>query len=75
MKTQPVKATVIFTIKASGRDNAWVKTILNHKLDKTYFLKLSPLPVSSQAWLANQYYRLHSHLISPNKLSINAEGR
>jgi hypothetical protein len=56
-------------------DSAWVKTILNHKIDKTYFLKLSLLPVSSQAWLANQYYRLHSHLISPNKLSINAEGR
>lgn len=50
-------------------------TTSNHKLDKTYFLKLSLLPVSSQAWLANQYYGLHSHLISPNKLSINAEGR
>ncbi|MCO6521613.1 MAG: hypothetical protein J6571_00270 [Snodgrassella sp.] len=75
MTNKPVKATVIFTIKALGIDSTWVKTILNHKLDKTYFLKLSLLPVSSQAWLANQYYRLHSHLISPNKLSINAEGR
>jgi hypothetical protein len=59
----------------SVSDSAWVKTISNHKFDKTYFLKLSPLPVSSHAWLANQYYRLHSNLISPNKLSINAEGR
>lgn len=56
-------------------DRTCVKTISNHKFDKTYFLKLSLLPVSSQAWLANQYYRLHPCLISPHKLSINAEGR
>ncbi len=75
MTNKPVKATVLFTIKALGMGSAWVKTISNHKFDKTYFLKLSLLPVSSKAWLANQYYRLHPCLISPHKLSINAEGR
>lgn len=72
MTNKLIKAIKIFTLKTSDIDITWVRTILNHKFDKTHFLKLSQLIIFYKAWLANQYYIPYYFVILPDKLTINA---